>query len=318
MIINAGTAIILIMTLVFITQLRIDDCSEWLAHQPILAFRGDYSGHTLITESGEMYPNPAYKDEDKDACTRALHSNLNSATHGRRVSDEGTAHTMGNTLIRQTSKSMIFNNIDFTSLCLSDQVAECVDGRKYAWKNVEQYTSEFEVDNLQNVCCYITGGACSSVKECRQTPPQLPVCVDNSSLVLNTYSSHWFFICTPTQLPQTQSTPFKESTISDWGNEAHAIATSESCAGICKKSDTMTTNKMCCQIPPNKCNTQMGCDSQYLPQSCQQILPPQNVNPLFAIDSSSNLGGYVKVIFVKIDSGWKYVCYYPTSLTEMD
>ena len=72
-------------------QHSVHDCSKWLAKETvILPAQADYPAlpHTFISESGTMTLNSEFPDDQKDACTRALHSRL-EIKPGRQLKTSG-------------------------------------------------------------------------------------------------------------------------------------------------------------------------------------------------------------------------------------
>ena len=70
-------------------QHSVHDCSRWLAEEnQIVAYSEsseyDPAAHTYVLEGGELEVNELVKEEDKDACTRALHSNIAKKNTERR------------------------------------------------------------------------------------------------------------------------------------------------------------------------------------------------------------------------------------------
>ena len=64
-------------------QHSVHDCSKWLAEENKIVAYTAYSeykpnmpAHTYVLESGELEANELLKEEEKDDCTRALHSKI--------------------------------------------------------------------------------------------------------------------------------------------------------------------------------------------------------------------------------------------------
>ena len=92
------------ITIFMLTPLQhsVHDCSKWLAKETvILPTQADYPTlpHTFISESGTMTPNSEFPDDQKDACTRALHSRIKTKP-GRQLSKGGVSQ-MANSCVTQ-------------------------------------------------------------------------------------------------------------------------------------------------------------------------------------------------------------------------
>jgi len=84
----------------------IQACSKWLAEEnlilPISDVQNEFT-HTWIAPDGKMTVNTEFKEEYKDACTKALHRNLNGADGGRNRLLQNTDVTHGIQLLVTSS-----------------------------------------------------------------------------------------------------------------------------------------------------------------------------------------------------------------------
>ena len=93
---NVASAIFLAVSIHYIPS-GIDDvaCTRWLANDTvILPYSPSTWAHTLVDMNGNLYPNDEFPEEQKDTCTKSLHSRLRNPDSHRKLQSSDPQSTL--------------------------------------------------------------------------------------------------------------------------------------------------------------------------------------------------------------------------------